>query len=266
MVSCLSALTRLETLFIKFVAPQSRPDHESRRPPPQTRTLLPVLSILEFNGVSEYLEDLVARIDAPLLDNFRIIFFDQQIFDTPQLSQFISRTPKFKAPNEAHVVFTHWDVSITFPRTVGGTIKLVILCPEFVEMQLSSLSQVCSSSFPQAYIHAVQHLYIREKQLDPTPDHVEDSQWLELLHPFTSVKCLYVPSKVTSFIASALQELVGEGVTEVLPALENLFLEWIPWGPTGEAIDKFVTARQLAGHPITVSRWEPPKGDLDEWQ
>jgi hypothetical protein len=266
MVSCLSALARLESLFIKFLSPQSRPDQESRRPPPQTRILLPVLATLEFDGVCEYLEDLVARIDSPLLDNFRIYFFEQLIFDTPQLSQFISRTPKFKAPDEACVAFTHWDVSITFPRTVGGTIKLVILCPEFVDMQLSSLSQVCSSSFPQAYIQAVQHLYIREKQLDPTSGGVEDGPWLELLHPFTSVKDLYLPSEVTSFIAFALQELVGEEATEVLPALENLFLEWIPWGPTGEAIDKFVTARQLAGHPITVSRWEPPKGDLDEWQ
>ena len=85
MVSCFSALTSLETLQISFDPPLSRPDRNSRRPPPLTRTLLPALTHLVFRGVSEYLEVLVARIDAPLLDKLYITFFHQLIFDTPQL-------------------------------------------------------------------------------------------------------------------------------------------------------------------------------------
>ncbi len=59
------------------------------------------------------------------------------------------------------------------------------------------------------------------------------------------------------FIAPALQELIGERVTEVLPALQTLFLEEDHLlGPVQEAIGKFVATRQLAGHPIIVSHWD----------
>ena len=57
-------------------------------------------------------------------------------------------------------------------------------------------------------------------------------------------------------IAPALQASVEAGVTEVLPALEDLFLEE-PWpsGPVLEDIEKFVAARKLSGNHISVSLW-----------
>jgi len=43
-------------------------------------------------------------------------------------------------------------------------------------------------------------------------------------------------------------------VTEVLPALQTLFLEEkLPSGPIQDAIGQFVAERQL---PITISHWE----------
>jgi hypothetical protein len=44
--------------------------------------------------------------------------------------------------------------------------------------------------------------------------------------------------------------------------LQNIFLEGLqPSGPVQEGIVKFVAARQLSGHPITVSLWErDPEG------
>jgi hypothetical protein len=107
MVTCLSVLTRLESLYIGFESHRSRPDRKSRRPPPPTRTLLLVLIELRFRGVGDYLEDLVAQIDAPLLDKFTITFFYEHdlTFETPQLAQFISRSPKFKVHDEARLVF-----------------------------------------------------------------------------------------------------------------------------------------------------------------
>ena len=82
---------------------------------------------------------------------------------------------------------------------------------------------------------------------------MEDTQWLELLRPFTSVKDLHLSEPSVPFIAPALQELSGERVTEVLPALENLFLEEPqPSEPVKEAIEKFIAARQLSGFPVTV--------------
>jgi hypothetical protein len=262
MVNGFSALISLERLHIAFESPQYRPGPKSQRPPPSTRTLLPVLYAFFFEGVSKYLEDIVALIDAPLLEYFHINFFHQLIFETPQLNQFVSRTPKIKAHGEARVDFSSWGVSITFPQqSIDGELEMVILC-ELIELQLPSLLQVCSLSFPPAFIPAMECLYIRA--LDDIfwdwPDDLENSQWLELLHPFAAVKELYMSCGITPCIARALQELVGEGVMEVLPSLKNVFLEEpLPSGPAQETIAQFVSARQLTGHPIAVSCWEIKK-------
>jgi hypothetical protein len=94
----------------------------------------------------------------------------------------------------------------------------------------------------------------------------ENAQWLELLHPFTAMKNLYLSKEFTPRIAPALQELVGERVVEILPALQRLFLEEVnPAGPVQEAIEKFVAARQLSGHPIVVSPYSPWDEEQYDW-
>jgi hypothetical protein len=89
-------LTRLEILDIGFALPQNPPD--PRRPPPQRRILLPVLTELSFVGFCEYMEEFVAQIDTPLLKNLFIMLFNQDTFNTPQLRQFISRSTEYTAP------------------------------------------------------------------------------------------------------------------------------------------------------------------------
>ena len=84
MATCLSTLAGLAELELSFAFPLSRPNWENRRPPPLTRSILPALRHFGFVRVSEYLEDLVARTDSPLLDSLQIKFFHQLIFDTPQ--------------------------------------------------------------------------------------------------------------------------------------------------------------------------------------
>ena len=254
MFTCLSVLPRLEILSIIFKSFPS--DQESRRPPPQTRTLIPALVLLSFLGVSGYLEDLVARIDAPLLRYLTMSFFHQQTFDTPQLNQFISRTPNIKARDEAGLNFTRWDVHVRFPLAqTFGFLQLGISCSQR-DWRLSSLAQLCSSSFPQGF-PVVERLFVQGKFTRPHwQDDIEVTQWLELLHPFTAVKDLFVSKDFAPCVVLVLQELLGERVTEVLPALQALFLEEpLPSGPVLEIIGKFVAARQLAGHPISVSRW-----------
>jgi hypothetical protein len=96
MVTCLSALTRLEILSIEFISSLYPPDHDNRHSPPPTRNLLPVLTQLQFQGSVRYLEDLVAPINSSLLYKITITFFDPLVFNTPQLTRLISRTPKFE--------------------------------------------------------------------------------------------------------------------------------------------------------------------------
>ena len=260
MASCLPVLTRLETLVIRFESPKSRPDRDSRRLPSRTRTLLPVLTMFHFKGVSEYLEDLVAKMDAPLLEKLTITFFNQLIFDTPQITQFICRTPNFNSRDEARVAFSSSHVWITFPQTSNGELELSISCSPS-DWQLSTLAQVCTSSFPQALIPAVERLYILEHRSPGLrwQDDIETNQWLQLLHSFTSLKDLYISQEFVPRIVPALRDLVEKGAIEVLLAPQSLFLEeQHASGPVQKTIQQFVVARQLGGHPVAVSRWEDP--------
>ncbi len=73
MVTALSALTRLQLLHLGPEFDLFHPDWENRRLPLPTTTVLPSLIELRFEGTIEYLEDLTARIDAPLLDRLDIV-------------------------------------------------------------------------------------------------------------------------------------------------------------------------------------------------
>ena len=259
MVAGLSGLTRLKSLWLEFQSPLGE-----TLPPPPSRALLPALTRFEFKGFCGYLEDLLARIDAPLLDDLNITFLYQLIFDTPQLAQFISRAPKFKAPDEAYVKFSDRDVSLTLPRsaegTFDGTFHVAISCSDSL-WQLSSLTQLCNSPLYQALIPTIEHLYILDVEFlrpcwQDDVDDEESSQWLELLRSFTAVIDLYLYREFVPFFAATLQELGSESVAEVLPALQRLFLE-DPWlsGSVQEIINQFLARRRLSGDPIVVSLW-----------
>jgi hypothetical protein len=91
--------------------------------------------------------------------------------------------------------------------------------------------------------------------------YMKTSDWLALFRLFTSVQSLYVSEDLVPFVAAALQELTGELVMEVLPALRNLSLEGLePSGPVQEVIESFVAARQLSDYPVTIQDWayRPP--------
>jgi hypothetical protein len=77
---------------------------------------------------------------------------------------------------------------------------------------------------------------------------------LPLFLPFTVVKNLYLFNDSAPGIAAALQELDGSRIAEVLPSLENISVKGpMRLGPFHKKIAKFVTARQLSGHPVTVA-------------
>jgi hypothetical protein len=256
-VALLSVLSSLETLSLEFRSPQSRPDWENRSLPPLERFILPALYEVRFKGVSEYLEDLVTFIDAPQLNYFHITFFNQIDFDTPRLAQFINCTPTFRACDEAYVQIDDNFAGVRLPsgfRTLG----IAVSCRE-PDWQLSSLAQVCNSFLH--HVSTVEDLYIehRYSQLVWKDDAIENTLWLDLLLPFTAVKNLYLSEEFALGVAAALQELVGDRITEVLPSLQNIFVEGLELsGPFWENFGQFVTARQLSGHPGAISiRNEP---------
>ena len=274
LIASLSTLTHLSTLCLRFRSPRSRPEGESRPPPPLIRTVFPVLFTLTFKGVSEYLEDLVARIDAPRLGIVTISFFNQIIFDTPLFAQFIRRTPGFETFEEARLVFKDdvAGVKLSSPKRTRrikysyGQLEVKILCSE-LDWQVSSLEQACISSLP--CLSLLEDLYIYE-EADSLPgwNDTENALWLQLLQSFSGVKNLYLSRGFEQRIAPALQELVGDQTAEVLPALQNIFLEnfqssSMPSRLVQEGIVQFIAARELSGFPISISsfsRWESING------
>ena len=258
MATALSTLTNLESLFLGFQSPQSRLDRESRRPPPLTRSVLPLLTSLSFKGDNVYIDDLVTRIDAPRLNDLVVTFFNDIVFDTPQFVQFIIRTPGLKALENAHVYFFGHlrgdtaTVSLSSPPSGNGKLEVNVRCKE-LDWQVSSMKQVCTSCLPP--LSTLEGLYLGAPGWRlHRQDNTENELWLELLHPFTTVKNLYLTEKIAPRIVPALQELVGGRVTEVLPTLQNIFLDGLqPSGALREGVEKFVAARQ---GPIVVSRWE----------
>jgi hypothetical protein len=270
MVTALSTLTRLETLYLDFQesTPRSHPDWEIRRLPPPTRTVLHSLIDFHIQSFIEYLDDFMARIDAPLLERLEIHIDTPShlsqviVLDTSHILRFISHVPKFQTLSEAHIGMdiSNFEAWIKFrsTQTSSGVLKLkiLILCNEPAD-SFPCLAQFCR--LPFFPLPTLEYLYIDGGSYSSPcwPDYTEKTRWLELLQPFASVKNLYLSKYFAPHIAPALDGLGGEIVTEVLPTLENVFIEeFQPSGSAHEAIGQFVSERQLSGQPVVVSRWE----------
>jgi hypothetical protein len=259
-VALISVLSSLRTLYLRFQSPQSRPDWQSRSLPPPNRSILPALKEFYFIGVTEYLEELVTCIDTPQLDRIGITFFNQIDFDCPRLAQFINCTLNLMALDQASVEFSDSTalVNLRCRTSQSGLdgLTIQISCRE-PDWQLSSIEQVCNFSLDP--ISTVEDLYIsrRYSELVWKNEAIENTLWLELLLPFTAVKNLCLFEEVAPGIAATLEELVGSRITEVLPRLQNIFVQGLePLGPFQRNIGRFVAARQLSGHPIAISVWD----------
>jgi len=254
-VTCISTSTRLEYLGLEFRSPLSLAERVNRYPPPLARVALPALTTLRFRGNSEYLEDTVSRIDTPLLHNVEIIFFNQLIFDIPHLRHFITRIEQFRA-YRASAFFTRHFVKIISPWQKGMRFQVEISCKP-LDWQLSSLMEVYSSFLSP--VCTLELLRICDNQhLSPQQDDIpENTEWLDFLHQFTSIKDLELSRNFVPLVLPALGGLIGERATEVLPALQNIFVEELPSsGPVQEAIGQFVASRPLSGCPVTIRQRE----------
>jgi len=259
MITSLSALTKLESFELGFRSPQSRAKRASQPSPTVTRVILAALTRFQFQGDSTYLEEIVSRVDAPLLETFTITIFDCLVFDTPQLRHFISHTESFTALNRADVIFDsdYSDISVIFfpPDGPGsadrGALTLGVLYtnsgPEFI-----SLVRLCSSSLP--LLPTLKRLSTR-RHLSPRQPRTGVTEWVDFLRVFTFVKDLDLSGnvKLVRYFLAALREVAGERVIETLPALQNIFLS-VLWtsGNMMKVIEPFVTARRISGRPVAV--------------
>ena len=151
---------------------------------------------------------------------------------------------------------------VTHLRSNGGPrnklVELQTSC-DAQDWRFSSLARVCKSRLPPRTLLTSERLEIFTHPLSwHWQDDVQNTQWQERLRAFTSVKDLVLFENLIEMIAPALQERSGdpEGVTDILPTLQNLFFR-APWPskPIREIIKRFVAARQLSGRPIILHYW-----------
>ena len=257
-VALISVLSSLKTLEIGFRSPQSRPN-QSLTPP--KRSILPALEIFYFEGVAEYLEELLTRIDTPQLYDVGITFFDQMDFDCPRLAQFVNRTPKLRAPNIAYIEFDEGDASVNLRYRTSPLhdLRINVPCHITPDRSLSYMERVCKNSFLHPLLSLEDlHILNLNSELFWDDDAVDNTLWLQLLRPFTAVINLYLCDETAPGVAAALQELVEGGITEVvLPNLQNIFVAKLkPWGLFQETIGQFATVRRRSGRPISISIWK----------
>ena len=197
MVVGLAALPRLKYFTIEFQSEvvghkvgQWWPDR-IRPPPPVTRTALPALRFFQFKGSSEYLEDLVAQIEGPLLKQIFVDYMDRPV--DSQVARFFKfvdcsvghKSTPFSLANvclfSGRVAFTLY-CHANYPDWDRHSICIIISCEE-IDWQAFATSYLARllGQF-SATLSTVVHLEL-EVQLDE--DHqLEGTDYGEWLHPF----------------------------------------------------------------------------------
>jgi len=256
MATHLAALPNLEDLRIEFRACPNHTNSSSL-----TRVILASLTSFHFKGVSEYLDNLVARIDAPIIQTLSITFYGV-VLCIPQLHRFLSYAERPQPPNWVVVEFNYWTVNLKF--IPSDNFELAIRCDKLAG-QVSSMAAVCHGLSP--LLSRVERLDLHGKRLPSYPVWQDDTvptslQWLGLFHPFITMESLYVSKNLKLLVAPALEELTREHATAVFPKLHTLFMEDLqPYGLGQEAIDPFGTAQWLPDRPVAIHQRLAPESD-----
>ncbi|KAH9018046.1 hypothetical protein EDB84DRAFT_662750 [Lactarius hengduanensis] len=239
----LSGRAHLRSLSLHFP-----PTDHYLSPPSGERIVLPVHTRLNFRGTTEYLECLVARIDAPRLGNIEITFFKKLIFDVSKLGKFIDRIEMQKLYQRAHMLSSGRDITISLIQPGTPTrLKLQVFCEPLSE-QLSSMARICNHF--SALLFNVEDLRVSATRHQ---DISYFGQWLEPIRSFTGVKWIHLDGNLSVNVVRGLQ-LLERGSETVLPSLHTLHIAQPGprHAPLREAVVSFMISRRLSCRPIAV--------------
>ena len=281
LITTLSTLVHLKSLTVGFHSPASRPPpslsitHRLGSPTKRTTTLSS-LTLLEFHGASEYLEELVGQIHLPSLRKISIKFFNQILFEIPQFCRFLPRLNALGlgsgSPTWIFVTHSAESVSVTFVqegKPSNENCSLGTSCRR-LDWQLSFVTQITSQLSPFIFLSSNVHsLSIKkaynsemppsaaavgdEQQPQPQQDVESDlaQQWLDLFRPFRHLTQVHVWEK--RLVPAIVHALVTAAAGAVLPELSSLHLSGYRKSPSvAKAAEEFVAARKLAGRTVRL--------------
>ena len=269
MVRGLAGSTEFRALSILFRFPEEPPEpneglEHRRRPEPPMRAVLPTLTEFIFSGESAYLEDIMAQIDMPSVEDIKIDYFPTGD-EVRELSRFIGRTEhlglaQFRlAQVYINVDPSYSQIKLDHPQGKRFPVRLLLGTMISEPGQDSSLDDLvaCMGRLLgqiTPLLSNVGHLSFEGQQgWDWESDRFDDCTLLPLLHFFPAVEALHVFGVLARHFETELENIDEERVSEVMPALRSLQLgDGI--GPVGSvgSIERFLTLRQLSGHPVAV--------------
>lgn len=259
LLQSLSLLHNLETLEIGFFYPV--PIREIERQLSHTPTIacaiFPNLQWFSFWGISNYLEALLPHMTAPVLEKFRVHFFNQQGFSVPHLLQFMENTSNLKF-RSIRILFYHKAVAVFVGARVETVIEdffMQILC-RHLDWQVYSMAQIFHTLSP--LLSSVEELnldYRAHTLSSEGHNEVDYTLWCKLLGSCRSIKTLRVHRYLVEDISRSLNS-DGDSNTELLPELRELIY---PMGSVGDkTFATFVHEHELAGNPVKLIRERSP--------
>jgi hypothetical protein len=251
----LSLLPQLDTIHISFrsAVPNRDINRQLLHTPVITHVTHPNLRLFEFTGVSGFLEAVLANMAAPLLETFRVHFFNQLSFSVPHLQNFTMTAEELRF-SRAKFVFHHKAVAMLAYADVkvgSSNFSLEVPC-RYLDWQVSSVTDI-SKDLKQLFSEVADlTLDYREHLSSPERHNQADhTQWRELLGVFRNVKTLRVHNGLVGELSRSLQS-DGEPSPslEVLPELKELVC------PAGCIDDKtfapFINEREDTGQPVSL--------------
>ena len=271
LAAILSETYQLERLSVNpYPATPSNPDQRSTHPslPANARAVLRALARFEFDGSRDYLEDLISRIDALILEQL-VVFYPQYIFDVPQLSQFVSRTKHLSSlPHQMSLGFSeeaftikHHFRHLELPpprRTFSLTLSIRHGWAAY-DWMASELLHICGQMSP--FTSSVEKLSINIQQRSSSD--TDTNQWPQLLGAFRSVRDLHLWCSLWGWgpalcMESAMEESTRKRSEEMMfPALHMLRMNEIRYRMIDmHGIAGFINASWHSRRPFAV--WEGP--------
>ena len=248
LMKALSNLGQLRSLSLHF---SSVAYYHRALPPDTERKFLPVLTRLNYQGSMEYLEDTVAKIDAPFLKDIEITFFDYLIVAHSKLSEFIDWIESYRLQFGAHILSSQPYISISIKpriRQPGAPTCLKLRMPS--RLQTSSMAQIC-------LFNDEGDLRVTTTRPSGRMNGSYSRELLNFLSKFTGKKLCQLDMSHSINVVHALQPLGNQH--EKFPTLHKLYI--LQPGPRDvvlrETVVSFMMSRRLSGHPIQVEYERP---------
>jgi hypothetical protein len=251
LVTQLQGLPHLEELSIGFAISQS--SEEELIPAPIPSVTLPTLRRFAFRGEDVYLDNLVARINTPLLERLSLTFFLALDFTLVNLTEFIHRTEGFGCLF-ARITFDKDGASLDtgyYEQQGIGKLSLHVNC-ESLDWQIDSATQVCRAL--GTVLSAVEQLTLdldMDGMRSDWENALDSMLWHELLLPFTGVKKLHVGSSLTLELSKALESIPKWFVLELLPELQELDVQ-LQIDDAKKMFSAFLNTRGSLDRPVAL--------------